>query len=197
MNTSATLTSINDLHDAGRRERKSIAFEVGIVFVGGLTLFAMLVLLLVGLKWIITAQGFPALTSIFLDALSFLALDPSGMAQFLAVASVVLAINRFVRHSPDELGMEAAAKLSTRLDFLSFIQFVLTLVAATAPYRAITWTLLHVGAPGWSQQAAASAGASVILWLLLLFTGPMGTVFGLQSIERSFIERGDSSSGAS
>ena len=184
MNTSEPLPSINDLHDAARRERRSIAFEVGIVFIGGLILFAMLILLLVGPKWIITAQGFPALASIFLDALSFLALDPSGMGQFLAVAGVILAINRIVRHSADELGMEAAAKLSTRLDFLSLIQFVLTLVAATAPYRAITWMLLHVGAPGWGQQTAASAGACVILWLLLLFAGPMGTVFGLQSIER-------------
>ncbi|MEO5320526.1 hypothetical protein PV761_18300 [Arthrobacter sp. CC3] len=184
MNTSETLTSINDLHDSGRRERKSIAFEVGIVFVGGLTLYAMLVLLLVGPRWMITAPGFPALAPIFLDALSFLAVDPSGMAHFLAVAGVILAIGRFDRHSPDELGMEAAAKLSTRLDFLSLIQFVLTLFAATAPYRAITWTFLHVGAPGWSQQAAASAGACVILWLLLLLAGPMGTVYGLQSIQR-------------
>ncbi|WP_104062698.1 hypothetical protein [Arthrobacter sp. 4R501] len=184
MNVSRTLPSISDLHDAGRRERKSIAFDVGVIFIGGLTLFSMLLLLLAGPRWILTAQGFPALTTVFVDAFSFLALDPSGMAQFVAIAGVILALNRFDRHSPQELGMEAAVQLSTRLDFRSLVQFVLTLIAATAPYRAMTWTILHMGAPGWNLHAAATAGACVILWLLLLLAGPTRTVFGLQGIQR-------------
>lgn len=186
MNISGTLASINNLHDAGRSERRSIAFEMGMIFIGGLTLFVMLIFLLVSPQWLVTAEGDLALTSTFFDAFSFLALDPSGTAQFVAVAGVVLALNRFDRHSPDELGMEAAVKLSTRLDFRSLVQFVLTLVAATAPYRAITWMVLHAGDPGWNQQAAASAGTCVILWLLLLLAAPTGSVFGLQNIQRQW-----------
>ncbi|WP_146072328.1 hypothetical protein [Arthrobacter sp. Y81] len=186
MNISGTLASINGLHDAGRNERRNIAFEIGIIFIGGLALFVMAILLPVGPTLLVTAKGGVALTSTIFDAFSFRALDSSGMAQFVAVAGVVLALNRFDRHSPDELGMEVAVKLSTRLDFRSLVQFVLMLVAATAPYRAITWIVLHSGDPGWNQQAAASAGTCVILWLLLLLAAPAGSVCGLQNIQRQW-----------
>lgn len=186
MHISRTLSPINDLHDAGRDERKSIAVDIGIVFVGGLTLFVLLILLLIGPGWPRTAEGDLSPTSGFFDAFSLLALDPAGMTQFVALAGVVLALNRFDRHSPDELGTDAAVRLWTRLDFRSLVQFILTFVAATAPYRALTWLVLHADEPGWSREAAASAGTCVILWLLLLLAGPTGTVFGLHSIQRQW-----------
>jgi hypothetical protein len=180
MKAPRTLTSINGLHDAGRSERKSIAFDMGIVFIGGMTLYLMLVAMLMGPAWLAAGEGSLALR--LFEVFSILALDPSSMGQFVALAGVVLALNRFDRRSPDELGMETAVKLWTRLDFRSLVQFILTLVAATAPYRAVTWIVHHTGNSGWSQQAAASIGTCVILWLLLLLAGPTGTVFWLVSL---------------
>lgn len=186
MNVSKALPSINDLHDAGRSERRSIAVDIGIVFIGGLALFVLLVVLSVGPVQPSKAERNLSLTSGFSDAFALLAIDPAGMTQFVALAGVVLALNRFDRHSPDELGIEAAVRLWTRLDFRNAVQVILTLVAATAPYRALTWLMIHAGEPGWSREAAASAGTCVILWLLLLLAGPAGTVFGLQSIQRKW-----------
>lgn len=149
-------------------------------------MFVLFIVVLMGPGWVSRSEGGIELAPRFLQVLSLLALDPSGMGQFIALAGAVFAINRFDRHSPDEMGIEAAVRLWTRLDFRSLIQFIMTLVAATAPYRALTWMVLHQGEPGWHQQSAASTGTCIILWLLLLLAGPTSTFFGLQSIQQQW-----------
>lgn len=183
---SKPLSSINQLHDTGRKERKNIAFDAGVIFFGGLFVWIMLIFLLWGPDGLISIQkGGTAETRLLLPFV-VTSLDPAGTAQFVALAGVVLALNRFDRHSPEDLGMEDAIRLWTRLDFRLVAQFILTLVAATAPYRAISWVFLHISKVGWDAQAAASIGSCVILWLLLLLAGPTSTFFGLQQIQREW-----------
>jgi hypothetical protein len=180
------LTSLNHLHEAGRNERRSIAFDAGIIFIGGFIIWAILIFLLIGPAWLIRGADGLAITTRVPEAFSLLALDAAGLAPFVGIAAVVLALNRFDRHSPDELGLEDAIRLWTRLDFRAIVQFALILVAATAPYRAITWMLMNTSDFTSSRQVATSAGSCVILWLLLLLAGPTNTTFGLQGVQRQW-----------
>ncbi|WP_152683910.1 hypothetical protein [Pseudarthrobacter siccitolerans] len=184
MNT--PLNSINQLHTIGLNERRSVSFDVGVIFLGGLFIWAMLILLLSGPDWSVEVREVSFLDGRILGAFLVLSLDPTGITQFVALAGVVLALSRFDRHSSEDLGMEDAVRLWTRLEFRVLIQFFLTLVAASAPYRAISWIILHVNEVGWDQQAAASAGTCIILWLLLLLAGPTSTFYGLSEIQRKW-----------
>ncbi len=179
------LASVNHLHEIGRQERRHIAWDAALVFGGGLVLYVMLVLL-VSNPGFASPEGSSSALSKLRNSLNYLALDATGMAQFVAVAGVVLAINRLERHSPDELGVDDAVRLWTRLEYRSILQFLLTLAAATAPYRSISWIFLHLGEADWHKKSMEIAGACTILWLLLLVAGPMGKTFGLHVVQRQW-----------
>ena len=179
------LASVNHLHETGRQERRSIAWEAALIFGGGLVLYVMLVLLVSNPGFASAERSSEAFSKLS-NSLNYVALDAAGMAQFVAVAGVVLALNRLDRHSPDELGADDAVRLWTRLEYRSILQFLLTLTAATAPYRSMSWILLHYGEADWHKKSMEIAGACTILWLLLLVAGPMGRTFGLHVIQRQW-----------
>jgi hypothetical protein len=183
MTRTEALTSPNAIHEAGKRERSNIAYDAGLIFGGGAYVYFALVVCLTVIRPPSSDGRSLDIPRSLIRALQVLEVSDATMAQFLALGGAVLALNRFDRFSHAELGTERSTHLTVRLNFKSLIQTFLTLIAATAPYCAITRLAFHFGQPNWEKEMIGTLVLCLVLWLVLLLAGPLGMHFGLESIQ--------------
>lgn len=180
--------SLNDSHAAGRSENSRLLWATLLIVV------YMPVSTAIVLSVVATAPGWIQFRGAgqIIDVeelrryMGILAVDASGLVNFIAFGGLLLAINRFEGVRQSDIDAATAMRFFIVLRFRNAIQWLAILGTATGPLGGALWIALHLGHDGWISGAVSIALASAAIWTVLVLSVPSSGYFGLQSVAKEW-----------
>jgi hypothetical protein len=180
--------SLNDSHAAGRSENSRLLWAALLIVVYVPVSAAIMLSVVVTTPGWILFKGSGQIVDVeeLRRYMGILAVDASGLVNFIAFGGLLLAINRFEVVRQSDIDAATAMRFFIVLRFRNAIQWLAILGTATGPLGGALWIALRLGHDGWINGAVSIALASAAIWTVLALSIPSSGYFGLQSVAKEW-----------